>query len=99
MQSQRYAKFRGGGLGRVMSEPEGGICGNKRLPLLPKHTLKVQRLNYKTRDSGYQREEEKGQQVREVKGGLNPGGTPEKGFYPQLDSFGACWSLMHKRDT
>ena len=81
-----------------MSQREESVV-KKRLPLLPKHTLKVQRLKYQTRDSGYQREEEKGQQVREVKGGLSPGGTPEKGSYPQLDSFGACWSLIHKRDT
>lgn len=52
-----------------MSQREEPVV-KKRLPLLPKHTLKVQRLKYKTRDSGYQREEEKGQQVREVKGGV-----------------------------
>lgn len=43
-----------------MSQREEPVV-KKRLLLLPKHTLKVQRLKYKTRDSGYQREEEKGQ--------------------------------------
>lgn len=75
-----------------MGEPEGRVDGEKEEP----SPQKRQRLKYKTRDPGRQREEEKGAADQRSRRAW-PWGTPEKGCHPWLDAFWVCWSLMHKR--